>query len=112
MIVNDCLKQSEHEFVTDVLKRWLSVQYTHKNSEQLECMYSQEREVCPSHLLHLHEEWLRKHKCLKRANFLRRVMSFEKDHDGKDGRKRKESVGDSTLIEPLEKMLRVQGHQD
>lgn len=60
-IVNDCLKQSEHEFVTDVLKRWLSVQYTHKNSEQLECMYSQEREVCPSHLLHLHEEWLRKH---------------------------------------------------
>lgn len=110
-VVNDCLPQSEHDFVTDVLKRWLSIQQTQKDNEQLEYMYTQQMEVCPPHLLQDHEEWLRKHKCVKRANVLRRVMSSEKDNYGGDGRKRKESVG-STLIEPLEKMLKVQGHQD
>lgn len=60
-IVNDCLKQSENEFVIDVLKRWVSIQQTQTDCEQLECMNTQEREVCPPHLLHQHEEWLRKH---------------------------------------------------
>lgn len=78
IIVGDCLKQSDNSVVTDILKRWVCIQQTREDSEQIESMYTQEEELCPSHLLHQHEEWLRKHKNVRRANVLQRIMSLKK----------------------------------
>lgn len=35
--------------------------FNKQDSEQIESIYTQEEELCPYHLLHQHEEWLRKH---------------------------------------------------
>lgn len=42
IIVGDCLKQSDNSFVTDILKRWVCIQQTREDSEQIEGIYIQE----------------------------------------------------------------------
>lgn len=61
IIVGDCLKQSDSSIITDILKRWVCIQQTREENEQIGSIYTQEEELCPSYLWHQHEEWLRKH---------------------------------------------------
>ncbi|XP_061178803.1 ankyrin-3-like [Saccostrea echinata] len=104
--VNDILKQMQQGNIRIILEHWMDIQ---RPTEKTYGADIHKTECCPPSLYQKHLEWLREHKCFKRANILQRVISSERSQEA---RKRKESCGESSLIEPLEKVLRVEGEQN
>ncbi|XP_062581961.1 uncharacterized protein LOC134243737 isoform X2 [Saccostrea cucullata] len=102
-IINDILKQIQQGQTKTILEHWMDIQQPTDDADILMT------ESCPPTLYQQHLEWLREQKCFKRANILQRVILSERSQEA---RKRKESCGQSSLIEPMEKVLRVEGEQN